>query len=80
MIIPLKILTPGADPGGGGGGPLTPGFEASKLSIFRLFLIIPDFFFAALCLAYYFFNISVFFIIRFQKLSSLASLGISIVN
>ena len=80
-MIPLRIITPGVDRAGGWKrGTLTPGFEASKLSIFRRFLINPYFFFATLCLQYYFFNITLFFIIRSQKLSSLASLGISFLN
>ena len=37
-------------------------------------------FFASLCLAYYFFNILLFLSIQIQKFSSLASLGILLLN
>ena len=50
---------PGADPGGGPGArapPPTLGFEAPKLSILGPYLIFPQFFFASLRSAYYFFN------------------------
>ena len=55
----LESWETGADPGGGPGGPgppLTLGFEAPKLSIFGPYLIFPQFFFASLRSAYYFFN------------------------
>ena len=42
------------------GPPLTPGFEAPKLSIFGPYLIFPLFFFASLRSAYYFFNMLLF--------------------
>ena len=54
----LRWVIAGADPGGGPGArapPLTLGFEAPKLSIFGPYLIFPQFFFASLHSAYYFF-------------------------
>ena len=54
--------------------PRPPGFEVPKLNIFGPCLILP-YFLASLCLACYFFNLSLFIIIQVHKLSSLTSLG-----
>ena len=67
----------GGGPRGPGPPPLTPSFEAPKLSILGPYLILFLIFFASLRSAYFFFNILLFFTIRIQKFSSLALLGIS---
>ena len=55
MSMKYQVRIQGGAPGARA-PPLTLGFEAPKLSIFGPYLIFPQFFFASLRSAYYFFN------------------------